>query len=256
MKIISWNVNGLRSVCRDYNFTPWLMRESPDVILLQEVKATEKDLPDDCKNIPDYNFVLHHAEVKKGYSGVALYSNTKPAETSHGIGIGKFDQEGRVLTSFFDNLAIISVYVPNGGRGQERHAYKIEFLAAFLDYLKYLEKKGYNIVFGGDINIARENIDVYSPEEAERMSGFQPDEREMLEEIIAAGYIDTFRHFYPDKERAYTWWNQLTSGRGRNLGWRIDYLFISQSLLPRLRSAGIMSSVLGSDHCPVFVELV
>ena len=196
-----------------------------------------------------------HCESKVTAGGAAIYSKEKPIEVKHGMGIERFDQEGRIVETRFKDFVLLNVYFPNGGGGPERLAYKLDFYDEFLAYVQNLRREGNSVIFCGDINTAHEAIDLARPRENETTTGFLPEERAWLDEVVNAGFIDTFRHFYPDKKDAYSYWDMKTRARERNVGWRIDYFFISPDLLPRLKSATILSDVFGSDHCPVAIEL-
>lgn len=254
MKFVSWNVNGLRAQAKK-GFLEWLYETSPDVLGLQETKVEAEQLPEEVRSPSGYHAYFTHSKGRKGYSGVALYSKTKPDKVEYGIGIKEFDDEGRIIIGHFGDLVLLNVYFPNGGGGEIRLKYKLDFYDAFLLYIEKLRKKGKKVVFCGDINTAHEAIDLARPKENEKNTGFLPEERAWIDELTYHGYIDTFRHFHPHKEGAYSYWDMKTAARERNVGWRIDYFFIAPEILPRLHSAGISSNVFGSDHCPVWIEL-
>lgn len=254
MKIVSWNVNGLRAVYKK-GFLDWLYESNADIVGLQETKAEAEQLPEDVRNPVGYHGYFTHSKGRKGYSGVALYSKTKPDKVEYGMGIPRFDDEGRIIIGHYGDLVVLNVYFPNGGGGPERLKYKLEFYDAFLSYIEGLRKKGKKIIFCGDINTAHEEIDLARPKANEENTGFLPEERAWIDELIYSGYVDTFRHFYPGKVGAYSYWDMKTGARERNVGWRIDYFFVASELLPKLKAAGIASNVYGSDHCPVWVEL-
>jgi exodeoxyribonuclease-3 len=193
--------------------------------------------------------------VKKGYSGVAIYTKDKPDLVEFGIGVDRFDDEGRILIGHWGDFVLLNIYFPNGGGGPERLEYKLDFYDAFLEYADRLRSAGKKVIFCGDVNTAHEAIDLARAKENEKNTGFLPEERAWLDEVVNHGYIDSFRRFYPSKEGAYSYWDMKTAARDRNVGWRIDYFFVALELLPRLTGAGIMSDVYGSDHCPVWVEL-
>ncbi len=254
MKLVSWNVNGLRAQAKK-GFLNWLYESGADVVGLQETKAEPVQLPEEVRTPKGYFAYFSHPKVKKGYSGVALYSKVKPDKVEYGIGLPGMDDEGRVIIGHFGDLVLLNVYFPNGGGGPERLKYKLDFYDAFLEYIEKLRKKGKKIIFCGDVNTAHEAIDLARPKANEKNTGFLPEERAWIDEVINHGYIDTFRHFYPTKEGAYSYWDMKTAARERNVGWRIDYFFIANELLPRLKSAGIASHIYGSDHCPIWIEL-
>lgn len=254
MKLVSWNVNGLRAAAKK-GFLDWLYESGADVVGLQETKAEAVQLPEEVRNPRGYHAYFTHSKGRKGYSGVGLYSKTKPDKVEFGIGIPKFDDEGRIIIGHYGDLVLLNVYFPNGGGGPERLKYKLEFYDAFLKHIEHLRKLGKKVVFCGDINTAHEEIDLARPKENEKNTGFLPEERAWIDELTYHGYIDTFRHFSPDKVGAYSYWDMKTAARDRNVGWRIDYFFVAPEILPKLKSAGISPNVYGSDHCPVWIEL-
>ncbi|HET8575323.1 MAG TPA: exodeoxyribonuclease III [Candidatus Paceibacterota bacterium] len=255
MKIISWNVNGIRAVHRKGAFLPFVKKTDPDILCLQETKADESQLSEEIKNIPGFHVTFSSSMDKKGYSGVAMYSKTKPEKIETQIGSPELDREGRVIAAYFKDFVLLNVYFPNGGGGPIRLKYKLDFYDAFLTLVERLRREGRAIIFCGDVNTAHEEIDLARPKENEKNTGFLPEERAWLDEVVAAGYIDTFRHFSPLKTGAYSYWDMKTAARERNVGWRIDYFFISNDLLPKLRSADILKNVFGSDHCPIGIEI-
>jgi exodeoxyribonuclease-3 len=251
-RILSWNVNGIRAAYKK-GFVHWLPKENPDIICIQETKAMKEQLPDDLINVGKYNSFFSSAE-RKGYSGVATYSKAKPVSVSNGIGINKFDSEGRFLITDFGEFILFNIYFPNGKAKKERLQYKMDFYDSFLKHLNKLTKQGKKLVVCGDVNTAHKEIDLARPKENEKISGFLPKEREWIDKLIKAGFVDTFRVFN-DKGDNYTWWDMMTRARDRNVGWRIDYFFISENLSGNLKSATILPDVMGSDHCPVGIEL-
>ena len=252
MKVYSWNINGLRAI-RKKGFLDWMKQEKPDIISLQETKIQAEQLPEDLKDIPGYYSYFSFAE-KKGYSGVALYSKEEPLSVQDGIGIKSFDREGRVLVSEFPEFTFLGVYFPNGKMSAERLQYKLDFYDEILDYCEGLRNKGKNLIVSGDYNTAHQEIDLKNPRANEKRSGFLPIERAWLDKFIACGYVDTFRKLYPEQV-TYSWWDYRTRARGRNAGWRIDYHFVNQEFFSRVKDADILTDVLGSDHCPVVLEL-
>lgn len=250
MKFICWNVNGIRALHKKGNFH-WLIKESPDFFCLQEVKAQEDQLLDEIKKIEGYYAYFDHSKLKKGYSGVAVYTKVKPEKVDYGMGIKEFDDEGRLLGLHYKDFVLFNVYFPNGGGGPIRLDYKLRFYDAFLNYIEKLRKTGKKIIFCGDINTAHEAIDLARPKENEENTGFLPEERAWLDEVVNHGYVDVFRHIYPTKKDAYTYWDMKTSARFRNVGWRIDYFFVSPDLVKDIKSITIHSDILGSDHCPL-----
>jgi len=254
MKLISWNVNGIRAVARKGLFD-WWIAEKPDFFCIQETKATEDQVPPEAKNIKGYSHYFNWPTEKKGYSGVAIYSKHKPEEVSFGMDTPAFDTEGRLMALHFKGLSVINIYFPNGGGGPERLRYKLDFYDAFLHFIQELRKKGQKVIFCGDINTAHEEIDLARPKENEKNTGFLPEERAWLDQVASNGYIDTFRFLHPGKKDIYSYWDMKTAARERNVGWRIDYVYISPDLQKDLKKAFVLDAVIGSDHCPVGIEL-
>ena len=253
MKIISWNTNGLRATAKQGFFTP-LFKDRPDILCLQETKAEQEQLPEEVQNIREYFSYFSYPKIKKGYSGVAIYSKEKPKEVFYGMGIKKFDEEGRLIGAKYKNFTLINLYFPNGGQGPERLKYKLDFYAAFLKFIIKLRKNGENIIFCGDVNTAHTAIDLARPKENEDNTGFLPIERAWLDKVVNAGFVDVFRHFYPTKKDAYTYWDMKTFARKRNVGWRIDYFFTSSEIVSKIKNTRIMSDYYGSDHCPITLQ--
>ena len=249
VKLISWNVNGLRAVLKK-NFLEYLADERPEVLCLQETKCT----PDQVETVwPKGYSVFWNSAVKKGYSGTAIFTKVPPLNVVPHIGITEHDNEGRVLTAEYKDFYLVNVYVPNSKRELTRLPYRQQWDRDFLAYLKQLEKRK-PVIWCGDLNVAHTEIDLANPKANVRNHGFTPEERAGFSACVAAGFVDTFREF----ERGgghYTWWSPLSGARARNVGWRIDYFLISQSLRPRLRRAFIQPKITGSDHCPVGIEL-
>ncbi|GHT36798.1 exodeoxyribonuclease III [Endomicrobiia bacterium] len=250
MKIVSWNVNGIRAICKK-NFTGWFKNENADIICVQETKADKTQFPKTIKEIDGYNFYCSCAQ-RKGYSGIAVWSKIKPELVSSSIENKLFDNEGRILRLDFKRFTLFNIYFPNGGSSPVRLKYKIEFYDYFIEYLKQFKDK--TVVVCGDYNTAHFPMDLARPKQNENVSGFMPEERERLDRLVFEGFVDTFRHFNKDSNN-YTWWDYKTVARLRNIGWRIDYFFISQHAVKYLKSADIESSVLGSDHCPVSIDI-
>lgn len=253
MRILSWNINGLRASGKA-GFLDWLYNESPDILCLQETKVDPADLQDELKNPEGYSSFFHHAVSKRGYSGVACYVKGGLPKVEFGIGEKKFDIEGRVITLHFPEFSLVNSYFPNTFR-KDRLSFKMEFNDFFLEYIENLRKRGKKVIFCGDLNVASENIDLANAREQEGKAGFTEEERAWIDEVKSAGFIDTFRHFYPEKKGAYTWWDSLTRGRDRNEGWRLDYFFASSELIKKVEKAFILSDIFSSDHCPVGIEL-
>ncbi len=253
MQILSWNVNGIRAAIRK-GLWPWVNKEKPDIICFQETKARAEQVPPSLDEPKDYYTYWNSAD-RPGYSGVATFSKPKPISIENGMSLKKFDQEGRVITTKFKEFTLLNVYFPNGKKDKVRLNYKLEFYEKFLDHIKSLRKKGEKIIFCGDVNTAHHPIDLARPKQNEKISGFLPQERVWIDKLEKKGYIDTFRHFHPQKPDQYSWWSMRSGARSRNVGWRIDYFFIQKELLPHLKKAFILPSAEGSDHCPVGIEL-
>ena len=252
MKLISWNVNGIRAADNKGLFD-WFKSESPDVLCLQEIKALPEQFPPHLRNTPGYHIYINSAE-RKGYSGVATFAKKQPIFVKNGFGIEKFDKEGRVLITEYPDFVLFNIYYPNGKRDDERLEYKLDFYDAFLSIADNLISEGKNIVVCGDFNTAHKQIDLAHPKENEKYSGFLPVERAWIDTFIDHGYVDTFRHFNKESDQ-YSWWAYRTHARERNIGWRIDYFFVNKEFLPNVKNAFIMQDVLGSDHCPVGIEI-
>jgi exodeoxyribonuclease-3 len=251
-RILSWNVNGIRAAQKK-GFISWLLKENPDILCIQETKAHINQLDEELVKPNGYKTFWSSAE-RKGYSGVATYTKTDPVDTKNGFGIKKFDNEGRTLIHEYKDFILFNIYFPNGQMNEERLKFKLEFYEEFLKYTNKLKDKGKKIIVCGDINTAHKEIDLARPKENEKTSGFLPIERKWMDKFVSEGYIDTFRHFTKDGGH-YTYWDPITRARERNVGWRIDYFFITPNLLPDLKSGFIMPEVMGSDHCPIGIEL-
>lgn len=251
-RLISWNVNGIRAVYKK-GFLDWFKSVSPDILSLQETKAHPDQLVDELKNVDGYESYFSAAE-KKGYSGVVTYTKLKPVSVKPGIGVQKFDSEGRFIITEFEDFTLFNIYFPNGKASAERLQYKMDFYDAFLKHCKKLLKQNKKIVVCGDVNTAHKEIDLARPKENSQTSGFLIEEREWIDKFLSAGFIDTFRLFNQEPEQ-YTWWDMVTRARERNVGWRIDYFYASENLKKNIVSAAIHSTVMGSDHCPIELEL-
>jgi exodeoxyribonuclease-3 len=248
-RLLSWNVNGIRAASKK-GLLEWMPASKGDVVCLQETKALPEQLSDEIRNIGKYGAAYHSAE-RKGYSGVAIYSKPKPDSIETSFGKPEFDREGRVIAHHYPEFSIFNVYFPNGKARAERLDYKMRFYDWFLKLMKRYRKKGIeNLVVCGDVNTAHREIDLARPKENAKVSGFLPEERRWIDDFVAADFIDTFREFEKGGEH-YTWWDQITRARDRNVGWRIDYFFVSESLRKNLASAKIYPDVMGSDHCPI-----
>jgi exodeoxyribonuclease-3 len=255
MKIVSWNVNGIRAAEKK-GFAEWLADEEPDILCLQETKAAPEQLSDGltkpaAKSGAAYKSFWASAR-KKGYSGTAIYTKIEPLDVRP-LGVTEFDDEGRVLQAFYDDFVVICAYFPNSREGGARLSYKLDFCAAMLERCAALVAEGRDFVLCGDYNIAHRPIDLARPAENEGNAGFLPEERAWMETFAGAGaaHIDTFRHFHPDEPHNYTWWSYRFKAREKNIGWRIDYFCVNRRFLPRVESSVIMPEVTGSDHCPI-----
>ncbi|MBC7472837.1 MAG: exodeoxyribonuclease III [Candidatus Sericytochromatia bacterium] len=252
IKIVSWNVNGIRAVQKKGLFD-YLKEEDPDIFCVQETKASPDQL-DDALRIPENYHVLYHScSRKKGYSGVATFSKIKPLSCSTGFGIENFDNEGRVAQTDFGDFVLLNVYFPNGNM-EGRLQYKLEFFEHFFAHCSELRKNGKKLIICGDYNIAHKAIDLSRPKENIKVSGFLPVETAWLDKIVADGYVDSFREFNKEPGN-YTWWNMKTFSRPKNIGWRIDYHFVTEDLMDKVTNAKIQKDIMGSDHCPVELEL-
>ena len=254
MKLISWNVNGIRALHKKGQWD-WLLAQKADIFCLQETKANPDQLTEEVRNPAGYHSFFDFPKEKKGYSGVAIFSKVKPNKVEYVMGAEALDREGRLLAAYYDDFVFICVYFPNGGGGPVRLQYKLDFYKEFLKYINKLRKKGHNIIFCGDINTAHTEIDLARPKANEENTGFLPIERAWLDEVVKNEYTDVFRYLYPDARDAYSYWDQKTFARERNVGWRIDYFFVSEELLPYVQSMEMLKDVPGSDHAPIVLYL-
>lgn len=260
LKLISWNVNGIRALLKKdlisgQNFYEWIVNESPDILCIQETKAQQEQMPTKLLNLKGYHNYWSSAE-RKGYSGVVTFTKDKPLNITKTLGKSHLDNEGRHVITEFPNFVLLNSYFPNGKKNQERLNYKMEYYDVFLQYIEDLKKKGKSIIFCGDVNTAHKPIDLTHPKANETISGFLPIEREWIDDVIKKGYIDTFRYFYPDKAEAYTWWSVRNIGaRERNVGWRLDYFFVSGNLIEKVIDSYMLIDVIGSDHCPIGLKI-
>ncbi len=254
MRIISWNVNGIRSIARK-GMLDWLVKDGADIICLQETKVFEPaDLDESIRSPGTLSSIWNSARDKKGYSGVVILTNRRPMKVEKGFGAAKFDTEGRALVAYYDSFAILNIYFPNGKKNEDRLRYKMDFYDVFLSFCEGLRKKGIPLIMCGDYNTAHREIDLARPRENENVSGFLPLEREWLDKYISRGYVDTLRMFHPESG-LYTWWDMKTGARARNVGWRIDYFFVSEDLAGKVETAFILPDIFGSDHCPIGITL-
>jgi len=252
ISLLSWNVNGLRAIHRK-GFLDWFRAAQPDILCLQETKASAEQIPEELKNISGYE-VFWSAAERKGYSGVGLYTKLSPRLIEKGWGVRKFDIEGRIMMVDYDAFILLNVYFPNGKISKQRLRYKMAFYDEFLARVDRLRHRRKRLVICGDVNTAHEEIDLARPKENSKVSGFLPEERAWIDRFLKLGFIDTFRVFDKAGGR-YTWWDFKTRARERNVGWRIDCFYITENLRKNLKSAFILKDVMGSDHCPVGIEI-
>jgi exodeoxyribonuclease-3 len=252
MKLICWNVNGVRAVAKK-GFFEWLKKESPDILCLQETKARPDNLTKELLEPPGYQTFWDYGE-RKGYSGVATFSKVQPLKVEKSFGASEFDTEGRILIAEYPEFTLCNIYFPNGKQGDIRLNYKMDFYEAFFNYVEARRRKGDKLIICGDVNTAHTEIDLAHPKENSKISGFLPKERAWLDKLVAHGYIDTFRYFHKEPGQ-YSWWDMKTGARARNVGWRIDYFFITENLVGNMEKAYIMPEVMGSDHCPIALVL-
>ncbi|MBN1301864.1 MAG: exodeoxyribonuclease III [Melioribacteraceae bacterium] len=251
-RLLSWNVNGIRAIAKK-GFLEWFGKEKPDILCIQETKAWKEQLDDSLINIGEYKSYFAEA-YKKGYSGVATYTKEEPLNISFGIGIEHFDREGRFVITEHEKFTLMNIYYPNGKRDDERLKYKMDFYEAFQEYAVDLKNKGKKLIICGDVNTAHKEIDLARPKENRNVSGFLPQECEWIDRFLARGFIDTLRMFNQNSG-VYTWWDMISRARERNVGWRIDYFYISENLKNSIADAFTMPDVMGSDHCPVGIEI-
>lgn len=249
MRLVSWNVNGLRAAIAK-GFLDYFNEIDADIVALQEIKLSEGQLE---LEIPGYHKFWNYA-YRKGYSGTAVFTKIKPISVSYGLGIEEHDNEGRVITLEFDEFYFVTVYTPNSKRKLERLDYRMIWEDEFRAYLNSLDEIK-PVILCGDLNVAHKEIDLKNPSTNRRSAGFTDEERGKFTELLDSGFIDSFRYFYPEVEGAYTWWSYLTKARDRNAGWRIDYFVVSDKLEDRIKDAQIHNEIMGSDHCPVYLEM-
>jgi exodeoxyribonuclease-3 len=250
MKIISWNINGLRATWKRGDLN-WFHTIKPDIICLQETKCEEYQVPADLREtFKDYHMSYVSSRARKGYSGVAIWSKVMPDKIEE-LCNKEYDIEGRTLIAYFGKTVVITCYFPNGGQGPHRLEYKLKFYDVFLEKVKQLHKKGFTVIFCGDVNTAHTEIDLARPKANEMNTGFLPIERAWIDKVIQSGFTDMFRHFYKDTKDVYTYWDQKTASRERNVGWRIDYFFADSRALKIIKSFTTHTNTKGSDHCPI-----
>jgi len=249
MRLVSWNVNGLRA-CLAKGFLDYFKEVNADVFSIQETKLQPGQLELELEGYEQYwNFA-----AKKGYSGTAVFTKIKPLSVRFGLGIEEHDQEGRLITAEFDNFYLVNVYTPNSQRGLTRLEYRMKWEDDFRRYVTGLDQHK-PVIICGDTNVAHQEIDLKNPESNRRNAGFTDEERQKMTELLAAGFVDSFRYLYPDKTEAYTWWSYMFKAREKNIGWRIDYFLVSERIKDRIKDSQIHSQVMGSDHCPVALEI-
>ncbi|AJK67465.1 MULTISPECIES: exodeoxyribonuclease III [Bacillus] len=246
MKLISWNVNGLRAVMKKIDINTYVQETEADILCLQETKVQDGQV---SLQPEGYHAYWNYA-VKKGYSGTAVFSKEKPLHVLYGLGIDDHDQEGRVITLEFEHVFVVNCYTPNAKRGLERIDYRLQWEADFKDYLQKLDRKK-PVILCGDLNVAHREIDLKNPKANRKNAGFSEQEREAFSALLNAGFTDSFRYLYPDREGAYSWWSYRTNAREKNIGWRLDYVIVSDRLKQRISQAAICADIMGSDHCPV-----
>ena len=270
-------MNGLRANVKKGGFD-WFINNSPDIYCIQETKAHPDQLDEGVRNLAGYFSYFDHSKGRKGYSGVAVYTKVQPTKVEYGLGVPEYDQEGRFLALFFDDISAFGLskpakatgtaetsvfskfvflnnYFPNGGGGPERLSFKLHYYDEFLKYINKLKKNGYEVIFCGDVNTAHKEIDLARPKENIDNTGFLPIERAWLDKVVDAGYTDVFRFFHPNEAEKYTYWDMKTFARDRNVGWRIDYFFATKAMLSHVTKAKILDEIMGSDHCPIEIDI-
>jgi exodeoxyribonuclease-3 len=255
IKLISWNVNGLRAAMKK-DFAKSFAQMDADIVAVQETKLQAPQLTDEMTNFDGYQSYWSHASIKKGYSGVVTYSRLAPVSVKYGIGEPKYDHEGRIVEMDFGDFIFFNVYFPNGQMSEERLQYKLDFYEAFFNYADEYKHQGRGLIITGDYNTAHTEIDLKNPKANENTSGFLRIERDWLDRIMENGYIDTFRHFHPDTVK-YSWWTYRFRARDRNIGWRIDYFFVTKDIIDKgwIKEVFIDNNIFGSDHCPIGLVL-
>lgn len=253
LTLYSWNVNGIRAAQKK-GILDWLHKTKPDILGIQETKAHPDQLDEELRNPEGYHSYWASAE-RKGYSGVALFTRIEPISVQIGLGIEEYDREGRTIVAEYDEFVLITAYFPNGSRDHSRVPFKMAYKESFLDFCNQLRAQGKNVIFCGDVNTAHREIDLARPKDNQNSTGFLPIEREWIDKVVEQGYIDSFRALHPDTTEAYSWWAYWGKARERNVGWRLDYFFITPDLERRIISAEILADIQGSDHCPVLLTI-
>lgn len=253
LTLYSWNVNGIRAAQKK-GFLDWLHKTKPDFLGIQETKAHPDQLDEELRNPEGYHSYWASAE-RKGYSGVALFTRIEPISVQIGLGIEEYDREGRTIVAEYDEFVLITAYFPNGSRDHSRVPFKMAYKESFLDFCNQLRAQGKSVIFCGDVNTAHREIDLARPKDNQNSTGFLPIEREWIDKVVEQGYIDSFRALHPDTTEAYSWWAYWGKARERNVGWRLDYFFITPDLEGRITSAEILADIQGSDHCPVLLTI-
>lgn len=252
MEIVTFNVNGLRAILKK-GFMEWFKDKSPDILCLQEIKSSKDRLKGEIVEVEGYHSHWNSAQ-KPGYSGVATLSKEEPLDVQFGMGIERFDTEGRLIRTKYPDFTLLNVYFPNGKMSDDRLKFKLDYYDTFLKYSESMRKEGEELIITGDFNTAHKEIDLANPKENEKYSGFLPIEREWMDNFESCGYIDTFRYFHPEGEQ-YTWWTYRFKARERNIGWRIDYFFVSPGLIDKIEDSIILKDVYGSDHAPILLKI-
>jgi len=248
--IISWNVNGIRAIAKK-GFLDWMEKYNPDILGVQEIKAEPEQLDFTIRSPKGRYTYWNPSRTKKGYSGTGLLTKEEPKLVQFGWGEEIFDSEGRTIMADYGDFIFFTIYFPNGDSSPERLQYKLDFYDSFLEYIIKLRDSGKSIIFSGDVNTAHTEIDLARPKENQNTSGFLPIERAWIDRVIEAGFVDTFRYENPESYNRYSWWSYRGGSRDRNVGWRLDYIFVSEDLLPKIKEAFILNDIVGSDHCPV-----
>jgi exodeoxyribonuclease-3 len=253
MKLISWNVNGIRAVHKKGAFAE-LLKLDADIYCIQETKSTPDQLSPELLSPPGYVAYFDSAKERKGYSGVAIYTKVEPEKVHYGLGNDEYDTEGRCLTLCFKEYALVNCYFPNGGRDEDHFHYKLRYYEEFLKHVKKLEEEFGQVIFCGDLNVAHDEIDIARPKENAKSIGFLPVERAWVDRVQESGFVDTFRALHPETVK-YSWWDMKTGSRDRNVGWRIDYFFVNQEIFPQVAKSDILTDFMGSDHAPVVLHI-